>query len=93
MYRNVAAGFDVFVRVDKKVIMSKIVSEGVSNAGTALMGFDLYIQVGDRTIGHVDTARTIWSGCYRIQILNESQWVFVIALPIICDSVSEQETD
>ena len=56
-----------------------------------LMGYDFDIQVGGVTIGHVDTARTIWSDCYRIRIMDESKQDMVIALAIICDNVSDQE--
>ena len=56
-----------------------------------LLGYDFDIQVGGVPIGHVDTARTIWSDCYRIHILDESKQDMVIALAIICDNVSDQE--
>nr|MCR5097364.1 hypothetical protein [Lachnospiraceae bacterium] len=58
-----------------------------------IMGYDFDIQVGGRTIGHVDTAQTIWQDCYRIAILDESMKDIVIALAIICDNVQDQEND
>ncbi|MCR5717370.1 MAG: hypothetical protein K6G23_11025 [Lachnospiraceae bacterium] len=56
-----------------------------------LMGYDFDLNVGGVTLGHVDTARTIWSDCYRIQIMDEAQSDVVVALAIICDNVSDQE--
>ncbi len=58
-----------------------------------LLGFDFDICLGGRTIGHVDTARTIWSDCYRIAIFDAHLKDIVIALAIICDNVSDQEND
>ncbi len=56
-----------------------------------LLGFDFDLNVGGVTLGHVDTARTIWSDCYRIRIMDEDQMDVVVALAIICDNVSDQE--
>lgn len=55
-----------------------------------LMGFDFELQVGGTTIGHIDTAQTIWQDCYRIRILDESYQDIMIALAIICDNVVDQ---
>ena len=55
-----------------------------------LMGFDFDLQIGGKTIGHVDTDRTIWSDCYRISVLDESMEDVVVALAIICDNVVDQ---
>ena len=55
-----------------------------------LMGFDFELQVGGVTIGHIDTAQTIWQDCYRIRILDESYQDIMIALAIICDNVVDQ---
>ena len=56
-----------------------------------IVGFDFNILYGGNDIGHVDTARTFWSDCYRIQILDERLQDLLIALAIICDNVSDQE--
>ena len=58
-----------------------------------LMGFDFDIQIGGATIGHVDTARTVWSDCYRIRTLDASQQDLVVALAIICDNIADQQND
>ena len=58
-----------------------------------LMGHDFDIQIGGSMIGHVDTARTIWSDCYRIRSFDRNQQDLVIALAIICDNVSDQESN
>ncbi len=58
-----------------------------------IMGFDFDILVGGKVIGHVDTAATVWSDCYRIRILDESMQDVVIALAIICDSVQNSENN
>ncbi len=55
-----------------------------------LMGFDFELQVGGVTIGHIDTAQTIWQDCYRIKVLNEDYQDIMIALAIICDNVADQ---
>jgi len=55
-----------------------------------LMGFDFELQVGGVTIGHIDTAQTIWQDCYRIKVLNEDYQDIMIALTIICDNVADQ---
>lgn len=55
-----------------------------------LMGFDFELQVGGTTIGHIDTAQTVWQDCYRIRILDESYQDIMIALAIICDNVVDQ---
>ena len=55
-----------------------------------LMGFDFELQVGGTTIGHIDTAQTIWQDCYRIRILDESYQDIMIALAIIYDNVVDQ---
>ena len=55
-----------------------------------LMGFDFELQVGGVTIGHIDTAQTIWQDCYRIKVLNEDYQDIMIALAIICDNVVDQ---
>ena len=55
-----------------------------------LMGFGFELQVGGTTIGHIDTAQTIWQDCYRIRILDESYQDIMIALAIICDNVVDQ---
>ena len=57
------------------------------------MGFDFDIQIGGATIGHVDTARTVWSDCYRIRTLDASQQDLVVALAIICDNIADQQND
>ncbi len=56
-----------------------------------ILGYDFDIQIGGQTIGHVDTAVTLWSDCYRIRIYDESLKDMVIALAIICDMVHNQE--
>ncbi len=58
-----------------------------------LMGFDFDIQIGGATIGHVDTARTVWSDCYRIRTLDAGQQDLVVALAIICDNIADQQND
>ena len=58
-----------------------------------LLGFDFDIQIGGATIGHVDTARTVWSDCYRIRTLDASQQDLVVALAIICDNIADQQND
>ena len=58
-----------------------------------LMGFDFDIQIGGATIGHVDTARTVWSDCYRIRTLDASKQDLVVALAIICDNIADQQND
>ncbi len=58
-----------------------------------LLGFDFDIQIGNATIGHVDTARTVWSDCYRIRTLDASQQDLVVALAIICDNIADQQND
>ena len=55
-----------------------------------LMGFDFELQVGGVTIGHIDTAQTVWQDCYRIKVLNEDYQDIMIALTIICDNVADQ---
>lgn len=55
-----------------------------------LMGFDFELQVGGTTIGHIDTAQTVWQDCYRIKVLNEDYQDIMIALAIICDNVVDQ---
>ncbi len=55
-----------------------------------LLGFDFELQVGGVTIGHIDTAQTVWQDCYRIRILDESYQDIMIALAIICDNVVDQ---
>ena len=55
-----------------------------------LMGFDFELQVGGVTIGHIDTAQTVWQDCYRIKVLNEDYQDIMIALTIICDNVVDQ---
>ena len=58
-----------------------------------LLGFDFDIQIGGTTIGHVDTARTVWSDCYRIRTLDASKQDLVVALAIICDNIADQQND
>lgn len=58
-----------------------------------LLGFDFDIQIGGATIGHVDTARTVWSDCYRIRTIDASQQDLVVALAIICDNIADQQND
>jgi uncharacterized protein YxjI len=58
-----------------------------------LLGFDFDIQIGGATIGHVDTARTVWSDCYRIRTLDAGQQDLVVALAIICDNIADQQND
>jgi len=55
-----------------------------------LMGFDFDIQVGGKTIGHIDIDRNVWSDCYRIAVLDESLKDVVAAIAIICDNVVDQ---
>ncbi len=58
-----------------------------------IFGYDFDIVVGEHTIGHVDTDFSLFSDCYRIRILDESQADMVIALAIVCDSVHDKEND
>ena len=58
-----------------------------------LFGFDFDILVGGHTIGHIDTAQTIWQDCYRIRIFDENCRDEMIALAIICDNVVDSEKD
>ncbi len=58
-----------------------------------ILGYDFDILVGGKAIGHVDTAATVWSDCYRIRIFDEDKQDVVIALAIICDSVQNSENN
>lgn len=56
-----------------------------------LLGFNFDLQIGSKTVGHVDVDSQIWSDCYRISILDEGLQDVVVALAIICDNVVDQE--
>ena len=57
-----------------------------------LMGIDYDIRIGGRKVAHVDQDKAHWSDCYRISIKDENVQDIVIALAIICDRVSDQES-
>lgn len=85
-------------KIKKKLKLTKPELTGTVNGKELrivgdLMGFDFDIQIGGATIGHVDTARTVWSDCYRIRTLDASQQDLVVALAIICDNIADQQND
>ncbi|MBR6242473.1 MAG: LURP-one-related family protein, partial [Ruminococcus sp.] len=57
-----------------------------------LMGIDYDIQIGGRTVAHVDQDKAHWSDCYRISIRDEDVQDIVIALAVICDHVSDKDS-
>ena len=57
-----------------------------------LLGIDYDIEVGGRTVAHVDQDKAHWSDCYRISIKDENLQDIVIALAVICDHVSDKES-
>jgi uncharacterized protein YxjI len=79
-------------KLSKPELVGQVNGQELHIAGD-IMGYDFDIQVGGKTIGHVDTAQTVWQDCYRIAILDESFKDIVIALSIICDNVQDQEHD
>ena len=85
-------------KIKKKLKLTKPELTGTVNGKELrivgdLLGFDFDIQIGGATIGHVDTARTVWSDCYRIRTLDASQQDLVVALAIICDNIADQQND
>ncbi len=85
-------------RIKKKLKLTNPELQGTVNGKELkidgdLFGCDFDIKVGGRTIGHVDTDRTVWSDCYRIAILDESMQDMVVALAIICDNVVDSQED
>ena len=91
-------GGDEVAKIKKKMKFSKPELNGTVNgkelkiAGD-LFGFDFDLQVGGATIGHVDTARTVFSDCYRISVRDESMEALVVALAIVCDNVVDKQNN
>lgn len=76
----------------KPELVGKINGQDLKIGGD-LLGCDFDIRVGDLTIGHIDTAQTVWQDCYRIRVWDEAYQDIMIALAIVCDSVVDSETD
>ena len=57
-----------------------------------MMGIDYDIEIGGRTVAHVDQDKAHWSDCYRISIKDEDVQDIVIALAVICDHVSDKDS-
>lgn len=76
----------------KPELVGKINGEELKICGD-LMGCDFDIQVGSNTIGHIDTAQTVWQDCYRIHVMNEDYQDIMIALAIVCDNVVDSNDD
>lgn len=76
----------------KPELVGKINGQDLKIGGD-LMGCDFDIRVGDLTIGHIDTAQTVWQDCYRIRVMDEAYKDIMIALAIVCDNVVDSNDD